>query len=115
MFADFWGNTRGLNSGHPDTRVGGAYFKFYLLWLTFPPMLLFTLDRPIGLILAYGVLGSLFMPFLAITLLGLLNGGRIPKEWANKTHTNIALAVCALIFVILGMNQLWNTLIKVIG
>jgi len=111
MFADFWGNTRGLNSGHPDTRVGGAYFKFYLLWLTFPPMLLFTLDRPIGLILAYGVLGSLFMPFLAITLLGLLNGGRIPKEWANKTHTNIALAVCALIFVILGMNQLWNTLI----
>lgn len=115
MFADFWGNIRGLESGHPDTRVGGAYFKFYVLWLTFPPMILFALGRPIGLILAYGVLGSLFMPFLALTLIGLLNGRRIPKEWANKLHTNIALAICALIFLVLGVSQLWSTVAGVLG
>lgn len=115
MFADFWGNMRGLESGHQDTRVGGAYFKFYVLWLTFPPMILFALGRPIGLILAYGVLGSLFMPFLAVTLLGLLNGRRIPKEWANKLHSNIALAVCALIFIVLGVSQLWSTIAGVVG
>ncbi len=80
MFADFWGNMRGIESGHPSTRVGGKYFKFYLVWLTFPPMLLLLLGRPIGLILTYGVLGALFMPFLAITLLGLLNGKRVPKS-----------------------------------
>jgi hypothetical protein len=80
MFADFWGNMRGVESGHPSTRIGGKYFKFYLVWLTFPPMVLLLLDRPIGLILVYGVLGALFMPFLAVTLLGLLNGRRIPKE-----------------------------------
>ncbi|KGJ77559.1 iron transporter [Cryobacterium roopkundense] len=106
MFADFWGNMRGKASGHPDTRVGGKYFKFYLLWLTFPPMILFLLGQPIGLILAYGVLGSLFMPFLAITLLGLLNGKRIPVEWKNKLPTNIALSVCALLFIALGIQQL---------
>ena len=39
MFADFWGNMRKKESGHPDTRVGGKYFRFYVLWLTFPPML----------------------------------------------------------------------------
>lgn len=106
MFADFWGNMRGKESGHPDTRIGGKYFKFYVLWLTFPPMLLLLLGKPIGLILAYGVLGSLFMPFLAITLLGLLNGKRISTQWANKLPTNIALGVCALLFGILGVQQL---------
>ena len=106
MFADFWGNMRGKESGHPDTRIGGRYFKFYVLWLTFPPMILFALGKPIGLILAYGVLGSLFMPFLAITLLGLLNGSRIPKQWANKVHTNIALGICALLFASLGVSEL---------
>lgn len=115
MFADFWGSLRRLAPGHPDTRVGGRYFKFYVLWLTFPPMLLFSLGRPIGLILAYGVLGSLFMPFLAVTLLGLLNGRQVPREWANRLHTNVALAVCTLLFVALGMSQLWNALKDAFG
>ena len=106
MFADFWGNMRGLNSGHPATRIGGKYFRFYVIWLTFPPMVLFLLDQPIALILAYGVLGSLFMPFLAITLLGLLNGKRVPKEWANRAFTNTALGLVALLFGALGVQQL---------
>jgi Mn2+/Fe2+ NRAMP family transporter len=108
MFADYWGNMRGLTSGHSDTRVGGKYFRFYLVWLTFPPMLLFPLGRPFALILAYGVLGALFMPFLAVTLLGLLNGTRVPAEWRNGVVTNIALALCALIFAVLGVSQLWS-------
>ena len=115
MFADFWGNIRGKESGHPDTRVGGKYFRFYVLWLTFPPMVLFALGQPIGLILSYGVLGSLFMPFLALTLLGLLNGSRIPKEWANKLHTNIALGITALLFAVLGGQQLVKAVAPVFG
>ena len=110
MFADFWGHMRKKPAGHPDTMTGGKYFKFYLLWLTFPPMILFLLGKPIGLILAYGVLGALFMPFLALTLLGLLNGKRIPKQWANKVHTNIALGITALLFLILGVQQLIEAL-----
>ena len=115
MFADFWGNMRKKESGHPDTRVGGKYFKFYVLWLTFPPMILFLLDRPIALILAYGVLGSLFMPFLALTLLGLLNGKRIPKEWRNKLHTNIALGVTAALFLALGISELVKAVAPLFG
>ena len=115
MFADFWGNMRGKESGHPDTRVGGKYFRFYILWLTFPPMVLFALGQPIGLILLYGALGSLFMPFLALTLLGLLNGRRIPKAWANKLHSNIALGICALLFIVLGLRQFWTSLSPLFG
>jgi Mn2+/Fe2+ NRAMP family transporter len=108
MFADFWGNVRGLPSGHPDTRVGGRYFRFYVLWLTFPPMVLFLLEKPIFLILLYGVLGSLFMPFLAVTLLGLLNGKRAPKGWGNTLLSNALLSVTAVLFVVLGGQQLWT-------
>lgn len=115
MFADFWGNMRGIGSGHPDTRIGGRYFKFYLLWLTFPPMVLFALGKPIALILAYGVLGSLFMPFLAVTLLGLLNGRYVPPAWANRWHTNLALGITALLFIALGVNQLWEAVAPLFG
>ena len=109
MFADYWGNIRHKPSGHPDTRNGGKYFKFYLLWLTFPPMLLLILDRPVFLILLYGVLGALFMPFLAITLLGLLNTSRTPKRWRNGMWTNAVLVVCAILFIILGIYQTYDT------
>ncbi|MBC2962371.1 Nramp family divalent metal transporter [Nocardioides deserti] len=118
MFADFVGNLRDLPSGHPDTRTGGRLFKAYLLWLTFPPMLLLLLDEPVGLILAYGVLGALFMPFLAITLLVLLNKRRpgalphsdVPPEWRNGWLSNTGLAVCAVLFLLLGANELREVL-----
>jgi len=114
MFADFWGTIRGLPSGHPDMRVGGRYFRFYVLWLTFPPMVLFLLDKPIFLVLLYGVLGSLFMPFLAVTLLGLLNGRRAPPGWGNTITSNVLLAITTALFVVLGVYQLWNELAKVL-
>ncbi len=115
MFADFWGHHRDLPSGHPATRPGGKYVKFYLLWITFPPMLLLLLGRPIFLILLYGVLGALFMPFLAITLLGLLNTKRTPDRWRNGWVTNGVLSICAGLFTILGIYQVWDTLQDVIG
>jgi Mn2+/Fe2+ NRAMP family transporter len=118
MFADFVGNLRDLPSGHPDTRTGGWLVKVYLLWLTFPPMLLLLLDEPVGLILAYGVLGALFMPFLAITLLVLLNKRRpgalphsdVPQEWRNGWVSNLGLGLCAVLFLLLGANELREVL-----
>lgn len=110
MFADFWGHHRGLPSGHPATRPGGRYVKFYLLWITFPPMLLLLMGRPIFLILLYGVLGALFMPFLAITLLGLLNTARTPERWRNGWVVNIILGACAILFTVLGIYQAWDTI-----
>lgn len=118
MFADYVGNLRGLPSGHPDTRTGGRFFKAYMLWLTFPPMLLLLLDQPVGLILAYGTLGALFMPFLAITLLVLLNRRRegalphteVPERWRNGWLSNTFMALCAVLFVVLAANELRTTL-----
>jgi Mn2+/Fe2+ NRAMP family transporter len=110
MFADFVGHVRHLPPGHPDTRTGGRYFKAYILWLTLPPMLLLLLGQPVAIILAYGVLGALFMPFLAVTLLWLLNTDRVPDEWRNRWRHNLGLGLVTVFFVVLGVYQLYDTI-----
>lgn len=105
MFADFVGHVRGLDLDDPDRRLGGRWYKAYILWLTFPPMILILLGRPVWLILAYGVLGAFFMPFLAVTLLALLNSDRVPREWRNKWWSNLWMGLCALAFVALAVTE----------
>lgn len=105
MFADFVAHVRGQDSDHPDARLGGRYYRAYILWLTFPPMVMMFLGKPVALILAYGVLGALFMPFLAVTLLWLLNTDRTPEEWRNRLWSNAAMVLCALAFGALAVNE----------
>lgn len=110
MFADFVAHVRGLGADHPDARSGGKYYKAYILWLTIPPIILIFMGQPVYLILAYGVLGALFMPFLAVTLLWLLNTDRVPREWRNKLPANIALFLCAAAFLALAVNQVYEAI-----
>lgn len=110
MFADFLGHTLGHDDDHPDTRLGGKWYKAYVLWLTFPPMILLFLGRPVWLILAYGVLGAFFMPFLAITLLWILNTSRTPQEWRNRTVTNVLMGICAALFAWLAVTELQDVI-----
>jgi Mn2+/Fe2+ NRAMP family transporter len=105
MFADFMANVSGGTSDDADARAGGKWYKAYILWLTFPPMVMLFLGKPVWLILAYGVLGAFFMPFLAVTLLWLLNTDRTPVEWRNKLHSNVLMVLCALAFLALCVNE----------
>ncbi|PZU54661.1 MAG: iron transporter [Brevundimonas sp.] len=112
MFADFYGHvagrSRGLEHGiQGDGPVERTWpFRAYALWLTFPPIVLLFMDRPFGLIVAYGVLGSLFMPFLAGTLIWLLNSDRTPRAWRNGWLSNLLLGAAALLFAALAGNEL---------
>ncbi|MFB9377730.1 Nramp family divalent metal transporter [Kineococcus gynurae] len=82
------------------------WFRGYLLWLTFPPMVLLFLDKPFGLTLVYGVLGSVFMPFLAITLMLLLNSKRIAKEGRSGWVSNGLLGAASALFLALLVTDL---------
>ncbi|GAB3940055.1 Nramp family divalent metal transporter [Corynebacterium tapiri] len=108
MFADFVGHVRHLPEDHPSTTVGGKYFRGYLVWLTFPPMIMHFLGKPTALVLAYGVMGALFMPFLALTLLFLLNSHHVPANWRNGWLSNLLLGIIAVMFVALGINELYG-------
>lgn len=105
MFADFWSHMSG-RGGDGLAREGSPAFRAYLLWLTFPPMALLFMDRPFGLIVAYGALGSVFMPFLAGTLIWLLNSRRTPAEWRSGWLSNGMLAAAGLLFCVLAGREL---------
>ncbi|CAN7396054.1 Nramp family divalent metal transporter [Brevundimonas sp. LjRoot202] len=111
MFADFWAHLRGrpVRQGEGDPATTGEAspaYRGYLLWLTFPPMALLFMDRPFGLIVAYGALGALFMPFLALTLIWLLNSGRTPAEWRSGWLSNAMLGAGGVLFCVLAGREL---------
>ncbi|MDA0564141.1 Nramp family divalent metal transporter [Streptomonospora sp. S1-112] len=108
MFADFVRKLRGKPSIPVEERETSKEFRAYLIWLTFPPMLLLILDEPIQLIIAYGVLGSAFMPFLAFTLMWLLNTRHTPKEWRNGIVSNVGLAIAGGLFLVLCVNDIYG-------
>jgi Mn2+/Fe2+ NRAMP family transporter len=83
-------------------------YRFYLAWLTFPPMILMFFGKPVELIILYGALGALFMPFLAISLLILLNSKSVIEEYRNKLIANLVLVGCLVLFAFLCINQLVN-------
>ncbi|MGW4021257.1 Nramp family divalent metal transporter [Streptomyces sp. NPDC005009] len=113
MFADFLARQRGEREARGDELASGRRerswaFRAYLLWLTFPPMILLFQDEPFRLIIIYGVLGAAFMPFLALTLMWLLNSSRTPREWRNGPLSNTMLAVAGLLFLVLCVKQVWD-------
>lgn len=106
MFADFWAHMRDRPEDDGVGADGGPAFRGYALWLTFPPMALLFMDRPVALIIAYGALGSLFMPFLAGTLIWLLNSNRVAPKWRNGWVSNTLLAAAAVLFCVLAGREL---------
>ncbi|WP_406513632.1 Nramp family divalent metal transporter [Streptomyces sp. NBC_00161] len=105
MFADFVTKYRPSLVPEGTNRERSLPFRAYLLWLTFPPIGLLFLDQPFGLVIVYGVIGAFFMPFLALTLLWLLNSSRTPDAWRNGLLSNGMLAAAGLLFVVLCVQQ----------
>ncbi len=96
-------DTKAVAEGTPERSWP---FRAYLLWLTFPPMILVYQNEPVGLTLTYGVLGALFMPFLAATLLILLNSDRAPREWRNRLLSNVMLVAAGVLFLVVCVHEI---------
>ncbi len=87
----------------------GVFFRAFLVWITFPPLILLTFDEPVAIVIIYASLGALFMPFLAITLLWLLNL-RVPREFRSGLLSNAILGVSLLIFLYVGIQEIIGAL-----
>ncbi|WP_206184283.1 Nramp family divalent metal transporter [Sporolactobacillus sp. THM19-2] len=109
LFADFVRTIRMKKNKEladkPVTEKDPMY-RLYLFWLTFPPMIMYFFGKPVELIILYGVLGSLFMPFLAITLTILLNSKKVDRDARNRWLTNAVLIGCIMMFGFLGLTEL---------
>lgn len=99
MFSDFVRNLRGLPAVDGEAATKTVEFRLYALWLTFPPLILLFhfAEKPVKLVLLYGALGAFFMPFLAGTLLVLLNRG-VDKPYRNGILSNAMLVIALLLF-----------------
>lgn len=106
LFSDFVAHTRGRAHAPGLRREQEPAFRAYLLWITFPPMLLLTFGRPFQLVLIYGTLGAFFMPFLAVTLLWMLNSPRTPRQWRNGWTSNLGLVLAATLFIVISGYEL---------
>jgi hypothetical protein len=73
-------------------------------------MVLLVLGQPIALVIVYASLGALFLPFLAITLLLLLNSSRVAPEYRNRIVSNIFLAASVIPFIVVGVQELLGSL-----
>jgi Mn2+/Fe2+ NRAMP family transporter len=113
LFADFVRSLRarpGEAGPAPVDLDKSTPFRLYVLWLTIPPMALLLLGQPFALIIAYGAFGAFFMPFLALTLMWLLNSKRVPAEWRSGWLSNALLTAASALFVVLCVHQVWSLL-----
>jgi Mn2+/Fe2+ NRAMP family transporter len=100
----------------PDEEAGeylserSIYFRGFLAWMTFPPMVLLAFGQPVALVIVYASLGALFLPFLAITLLLLLNSRRVAPEFRNRIVSNVILAASVLPFVVVGVQEILGSI-----
>jgi Mn2+/Fe2+ NRAMP family transporter len=87
------------------------WYRIYLFWLAVPPMVLLYFDRPVLVVVAYSVLGALFMPFLAATLL-ILNTrcDEVAPAYRNRWPSTAALALCLVLFGYLGITEIASRL-----
>ena len=77
---------------------------------SFPPMVLLAFGQPVALVTVYASLGALFLPFLAITLLLLLNSRRVAPEYRNRIVSNVVLAVSVIPFIVVGVQEVMGSI-----
>ena len=92
-------------------KVTSTRYRLALLFITLAPMPFAFIRRPLFIIVTYTIVGSLFIPFLAATLLHLNNrvtwSAAVPH---NRWTTNALLFLILALFVGVGMQEIINAL-----
>lgn len=108
MFADFLQLRRRGKRGNvesADLKATPAY-RFYLLALAVLPLSLLWLKVQL-VQYVYGIVGALFLPFVALTLLLLNNNLRlVGREFKNSWLINIILVLTLAFFSFIGLREL---------
>jgi Mn2+/Fe2+ NRAMP family transporter len=113
LYADFYGILKKLpEAGRREaTRVTSTPYRLALAFITLVPLPFAFTGRPVTVIIVYTIVGSLFVPFLAATLLYLNNrvawSEPVPR---NRWTTNVALIAILLLFVVVGAQEVLNQL-----
>jgi Mn2+/Fe2+ NRAMP family transporter len=108
LYADLYSIVKKLPPGEraQAVKVTARPYRLALLFLTLVPLPFAFMRRPIVIIWLYTIVGSLFVPFLAATLLYMNNrvkwGPEVPR---NHWTTNVVLVVILALFVAVGIQE----------
>jgi Mn2+/Fe2+ NRAMP family transporter len=113
LYADYYGILKRLplEERRAMTQVTSKPYRLALLFVCLAPIPFAFTGRPIAVVITYTIVGSLFVPFLAATLLYLNN--RV--AWTspirrNAVATNVLLVVILALFLIVGGREVLNQL-----
>jgi Mn2+/Fe2+ NRAMP family transporter len=113
LYADFYGVLKKMphEARQKLTQVTSTPYRLALVFITLAPLPFAFMRRPVAIIVAYTIVGSLFVPFLAATLLYLNNRVRwrapVPH---NHWTTNVVLIAILALFVLVGFQEVMNAL-----
>lgn len=113
LYADCYGILKGLppEQRREITRVTSKPYRLALLLVCLAPLPFAFTGRPIAIVITYTIVGSLFVPFLAATLLYLNNRVRWASEVPrNAWTTNALLVVILLLFLFVGGREVLGAL-----
>jgi Mn2+/Fe2+ NRAMP family transporter len=108
LYADFYGVMKRLSveERRAVTQVTSTPYRMALVFITLVPLPFAFTGRPLAVIVIYTIVGSLFVPFLAATLLYLNNRvewtAAVPK---NHWTTNVILVAILALFAIIGAQE----------
>jgi Mn2+/Fe2+ NRAMP family transporter len=100
----------------PDTATeahtgqGSRPFRGFLLYCTVASVAVTFVGRPVPLLLTYAAVGSLILPLLSGALLVLLNRRGVEAPYRNGTAANVLLSGSFLLFGVLAVVQLKDSL-----
>ncbi len=108
LYADLYGILKGLGPEAREamTQVTSRPYRLALLFITLVPLPFAFTGRPIFIIITYTIVGSLFVPFLAATLL-YLNNRVAWTEAVPRNHwaTNLLLVAIIALFAAVGAQE----------
>jgi len=113
LYADFYGIIKGLpvDARREITKVTSRPYRLALAFITLVPLPFAFTGRPLVIIVTYTIVGSLFVPFLAATLLYLNN--RVKWTTAvphNHWTTNAVLVAVLVLFAVVGAIEVANAI-----
>lgn len=89
----------------PTGQRGGAY-RSWAAYLTLAAISGLVIQRPVWLIFAYTVVGSLFFPFVIATLLWLNNAKLVAREYRSGAWLNAVLGAALVLYGYLAIRSL---------
>ena len=113
LYADFYGVVIQLppDARQEVTKVTSTPYRLALAFVTLIPLPFAFTGRPLVIIVIYTIVGSLFVPFLAATLLYLNNRVRWTAQVPhNHWTTNVVLVAVLALFAIVGAQEVINAL-----